>query len=267
MFRYDEEGISKLKIRKKMSSFLPTSLSGLVLWLNSSDLSSITSVSGKVSNWLDKSGNSNNAVQSNNSFKPTTNSRTLNGKNVLDFDGISSRLNLPSSLFSVPAGNNTVFIVVSFDNVLDDQNRLLAGSDSGSGRWVLHRDPSSDSVTANNSNSVTGISLTVPDDISAHTLGLVRNSSAVKVFYDGSFSAPFTAENMTCTSLALGAQSSGGTYTDGIIAEVLIYNRALSDAELDIVGNYLSVGWGTYWKNLTAWDDSKTWLDSLTWRE
>jgi hypothetical protein len=57
------------------------------LWLDATDASTITELSGSVSQWDDKSGSGNDFPQGNASRQPITGVRTLNGLNVLDFDG------------------------------------------------------------------------------------------------------------------------------------------------------------------------------------
>lgn len=56
-------------------------------WWDASDTSTITSSSGAVSQWNDKSGNGYHLTQATSSAQPTTNSVTKNGLNVLKFDG------------------------------------------------------------------------------------------------------------------------------------------------------------------------------------
>ena len=57
------------------------------LWLDASDSTTITHSSNAVSAWNDKSGNANHVAQSTADNQPITNVTTLNGLNVLDFDG------------------------------------------------------------------------------------------------------------------------------------------------------------------------------------
>ena len=76
------------------SGFLPTNLTNLALWLDASDTASITHVAGAVSQWNDKSGNNNHALQSSAAAKPTTGTRTQNGLNVIDFDGSGDFIDL-----------------------------------------------------------------------------------------------------------------------------------------------------------------------------
>jgi len=72
-------------------SWTPLELSP-VLWLDGSDSSSVTLVSGKVSQWNDKSGNGHHAVQSSSSKRPTYDTAALNGLNLLYFDGSDDKL-------------------------------------------------------------------------------------------------------------------------------------------------------------------------------
>jgi Glycine rich protein len=63
----------------------PPVLSGLLVRCDSSELSSITSLSGSVSQWDDLSGNGFHLTQSTGSARPTTGVTTQNGRNVIDF--------------------------------------------------------------------------------------------------------------------------------------------------------------------------------------
>ena len=65
-------------------TFSPAAQSGLKLWLDASDSSTVSHTSNAVTHWDDKSGNGNtmSAFDS-----PSTGTRGHNGKNVIDFDG------------------------------------------------------------------------------------------------------------------------------------------------------------------------------------
>jgi len=97
-----------------------TPVAGYTVWLDASDTGTITSSGGDVSQWSDKSVNGRNFTQSSATAKPKTGTRTLNGKNVIDFDGTNDFLSCPSSttLFNYlhnPTGA-TLFIV----GIVDD---------------------------------------------------------------------------------------------------------------------------------------------------
>ena len=59
-------------------------------WWDASDTSTIIEGAGKVSSWEDKNQGV-NIIQTNAVNQPTTNTRTINGLNTLDFDGSTSR--------------------------------------------------------------------------------------------------------------------------------------------------------------------------------
>jgi len=89
------------------------SMLSTALWLDAADASTITESGGVVSQWDDKSGNDRHAVQATSANKPTTGTRSLNGLNVLDFDGLDDFLETGLA----PAINRTIAVVVAYDTV------------------------------------------------------------------------------------------------------------------------------------------------------
>jgi len=89
--------------------FDPRSIAALAAWYDASDSSTITAVSGGVSVWLDKSGNSRTLYQGTANNRPITGTRTIGGLNGLDFDGTNDSL-LSGDPALVPANgvNRTV---------------------------------------------------------------------------------------------------------------------------------------------------------------
>jgi hypothetical protein len=62
-------------------------IAGLTAWWDASDAATITAVSGAVSVWADKSGNGRTLYQGTAANRPATGTRTIGGRNALDFDG------------------------------------------------------------------------------------------------------------------------------------------------------------------------------------
>jgi len=73
-------------------AFSPLDLSGLVLWVDASDSSTITIATG-VSQWDDKSGNSNHLTQSSGSLQPTYVTDTS-----VNVDGTDKRMEIPAGV-------------------------------------------------------------------------------------------------------------------------------------------------------------------------
>ena len=68
------------------------SMISTALWLDAADAGTVTTVSGAVSQWNDKSGNGRNATQSTAGSRPTYTSAAVNNRNTLTFDGSSDSL-------------------------------------------------------------------------------------------------------------------------------------------------------------------------------
>ena len=87
-------------------------MSGLKLWLDASDTSTITHSSNAVSGWDDKSGN---GFQLQSFGDPSTGTRSLDGKNVIDFDGDDYF----ESATGYPTGNDFSFLMVAGIDAID----------------------------------------------------------------------------------------------------------------------------------------------------
>jgi hypothetical protein len=103
------------------------------LWLDASDVDTITESGGSVSGLGDKSGNSNDMVGGAGN-QPTTGTRTINGLNVLDCDDTDylekTSVALPSS------GDLAVFIVAKVDSTSSPFDGLFATKGAG-GFFIL----------------------------------------------------------------------------------------------------------------------------------
>jgi hypothetical protein len=92
-----------------------------VVWLDAADATTITASLGAVSQWNDKSGNGFHVTQAFGARQPLTGAATINGLNVLTFDGNDSMSNL-----SVPSSSrpHTYVIVAKETAAVTATNRL-----------------------------------------------------------------------------------------------------------------------------------------------
>jgi len=101
------------------------------LWLDAADASTITESSGAVSEWRDKSGGATNFTQGTADARPATGSATLNGKNVLKFDGGDTLL-AGDALDNVWTGAAFhLFCVAKNDNVTSSNGAILTKTATG----------------------------------------------------------------------------------------------------------------------------------------
>ena len=90
--------------------FTPLSLPGSAGWYDSSDSATRTLVSGKVSQWDDKSGNARHATQATAGWRYTHSAASVNGLD--SFTGArSAKMDIASALPSISAAGAYVFCV------------------------------------------------------------------------------------------------------------------------------------------------------------
>lgn len=236
-------GMNPRLMRPTASGFNPKSISGLSLWLDAADASTITIGTG-VSVWADKSGNARNATQGTGGKQPAYSS-TISGKNVVTFLGTDDTMQIPAnaafnatsqSIFIVArqntAGNQSLFYKADGNAVNGIQMKYRAGTTF----WLYQQnDNSSETIVSNSvTNSNTNIFAVVlePSAQAGWINGTAANTSTASRTYDNN-SGPW-----------LGSRRDVGEYFIGDIAEVLHWNRALTTTERQSVQNYLGKKWG-----------------------
>jgi len=225
-------------------SFKPTDISSLALWLDASDLTTITQVSNAVSQWNDKSGNARNATQSTGANQPITGTRTLNGRNVLDFNGSSHTMNYTGIS---PASGLTVFYMASHDTVGTVQT--LIGGASGSAAFGLVNTNTHRIVKTAVVQILAGTATITGGSISFYTA--TTQSSGNKLFLAGAAdNSNATNPSYTANTSSVGSGSLGTQFFDGRVAEVVIYTKILSNPELNLVGQYMAQKWGRTWTTI-----------------
>lgn len=251
----------------------------LQLWLDAADASTIMSSGGAVSVWADKSGQGNNATQDTGTRQPTTGAATQNGKNVLGFDG-GDVLILPSPILAIATSNNTIFAVAN-TSVNNTTQRIVLIRTASASEVVSLFYSSAGTTTIGYQANPTGGALTLTGVTkSSHNILRGRRSGTTRaITFNGNAETTDTsaANLVTPTAAYIGnnqANPAGGQPLTGQIAEIIIYNRSLSTAEIAIVEAYLAAKWGisiTTPLNLNplAWYDASdtptgsvaTWVD------
>lgn len=226
----------------QVGGFTPTDLSGLEFWFDANDDSTITEVSGEVSQWDDKSGNGRDIVQLTAGQKPNT--ATLEGVSTLFFDG-DDALNLGS--LSVQGDPMTIFGVA-------------ASADIVGFKYIWSVDDTEQFIRQNSADFAAGHGVTAG---SASALGIANawslltprafvirtrsdNPSEVELD-DGTTDTDSTVGTLqqTITDLTVGARNSVGlTGWNGHIMEIGAYSQLLSDVSKTDLMNYLKIKWG-----------------------
>jgi len=220
--------------------------SGLAMWLDSTDLSTITLSEGNVvDQWSDKSGNERNATASG-SARPTYVTNSLDGKPVIQFNGSSNFFSFDGtflaetnySIFAVErrsSGKSNNYYIGANDSITLNHNLFLgyrlnarsAFSQTSNG-WDTPIASFSTAIPRVNSyrfSSSIGKNL--------HINGVSQTLSAVLG------GTPDITANLLSNNNAQIGRNLTSSYYFGDIAEIIMYDRYLSDSEKSIVETYL----------------------------
>lgn len=227
-------------------AFSPADIAGLRLWLDASDTSTITDAGGgAVSAWNDKSGNSFHVTQSTAGARPTTGVRTINGLNALDFGGGDYLRRGSTQIVDASTGQWTAFLVGIADS--DAQMVFVDQTTSNVAQFIK----TFGGVGAAAYNTAPAAFEDYAGGWAANSVPYVmtaqRSGAAVEAFEDGVGNGPTATTGTTAKAasvLAVGAIDGGTLSVDGAIAEVIIYNFALSLAQIAQVQDYLAAKWG-----------------------
>lgn len=258
------------------SVFNPLSITGLQLWLDAADSSSLynattggslVAANGGVARWEDKSGNARHFTQSDSAKRPARKTSQQNSLDTLLFDGSNDSL-VGGDYLDGNTGGITAFVVLKRNATSVLHEILTKGTTNGG--WVLRFDSINkingsawtDGTFANGTNRSTTNTVSATGYTSLtwrHTAGSFhqqafwRNGSSLPM--DSAAEAGTNARTLPNISdvMRIGVQRYDGALGDGPgdyfnyngnIAEILIYNSALSDTDRGIVESYLTTKWG-----------------------
>jgi hypothetical protein len=215
--------------------FTPTMISNCSLWLDAADSSTITTSGSTLTGWTDKSGTGKTI---NINSAPTYSVTGFNNRPGLTFAS-GNRLSTTTTalgtsftliaVYIVTVNANSVPLAVGLTN---SGNETGIGFNSSTAAYLMYdfgvADSGNTTVTTNNVNLL--------------HVG-VKNGSILASYVNGTnpASTPASTYNNTNTTINIGG---GGFPFVGNLAEVIIYNRAITTIERQQVEGYLAWKWG-----------------------
>lgn len=218
--------------------FSPTSISGLQIWLDASQITGLTTGS-TVTTWLDASGNSSNATPGAYS-PPTYQTNVLNGRPVVQF--VASGNQALRAFYTQIGGGNAAFTTFVVGRLDGTTNARLFGSvypDNSnwlSGWWNALED------VAYFNGGFAGPEIPADTNWKQYT-AKGDGASTGYLYSSGVLLSPnstlFGNPNGAIALSGYDSSGAGNELSDGQIAEVLVYNSALSDSDRGLVETYL----------------------------
>ena len=223
----------------------PTGLSDLILWLDSE--TGVSADANGVATWADQSGSSNNLSQAVNGRKASIAvGVTPTGRNAISFvtGGDGSDFLLSNAADLQLDATFTAFFVISPDVLPSNANQRFAGNYSqgkfrfNNGKASMHAGVDAD------------LNSPLPQANQFQTIVYRRDSNVqigIDSDFDGNVSLTTTSNssNTSSSAFVLGGvpnSHTGGAFGsfDGDIAAVVIYDRTLTDNEVNMVSGYLN---------------------------
>jgi len=257
-----------VNLRRTVLQFSPTSISGLQLWLDASDAStlfdattggSLVAADGAVARWEDKSGNNRHATQATSANRPVRKTTIQNGYDILRFDGSNDYIQTAG--FSKP-GALTCFVVLKANSwngstyraflnhgyVISAPSSGMAAAIAGSDlrEWLQN-----DYLFLGNGADA-GVAPRAIGPASAGTdyrvLAFNLSSTVSRGYVNGN-TATSRVETTAAVNTASGQFGVGGStasteFWPGDIAEILYYDTVLSSTDRYNVTSYLMSKWG-----------------------
>ena len=259
--KYTLVGMQNMKRLASPIQYDPTDISDCKLWLDGSDLSTITESSGDVSQWDDKSGNGYNFTKPTEAGNPSLS--TIGVLNCLDFDLAydDALYNTSSGLYLIPwLGNSTWFVVFESDtDTASTYGNQLVGSSYTLGNMfsginlnsTIFSSGGADTMAFwNDNNDFSAYVDDIPVTQVQVACGYRDGTTQAIIDQDGNTTSNTSASGVFANQTFVGGavKSSNGKIQNpygGKVGEVLLYNRKLTTSEIDEVMNYLKTKWNT----------------------
>lgn len=228
----------------------------LVLWLNAGAISNLNE-GNEVSQWNDLSGNGNHAVAADDNFpapKFYNKSRTINNQPVVYFSGNKTELKVPDSddldntqglymlaVAKVYDGDDVKAILgkrKTYDKYLDEYAYSFFFWNSGK----LHLDVNDNAHRFSGSSAYSFPTTQIMGfEFDGSRASAVRSEIFVNNKIESTGSNPETSIKNSPRDLIIGTMNHNyGKYTEMELAEIIIFRRALKEAEQNILNNSLS---------------------------
>lgn len=230
-----------MRCNRIMAQFKPTSLGGCALWLKAD--AGIVTVDGKVSAWADQSGNGRHATQSTSAdYRPLYVASAQGNRPTLRFDGSNDYLNtVAANTFASVAF--TWFFVTSPTKNANSQSMFSYHTDGGGGASIGLDDSSTGYVkfhvdSYNNTKVLSSGSI-----LNVASILTGKLDSAITLYRNGALQNQRTGtliHTIPNTVAQIAKWPGGSQYFGGDISEIIIFNRALTDAERQTIERHLS---------------------------
>lgn len=223
-------------------NFLPTELTGNIVWLNNDPATMTMSGANRVSEWRDISGNLHHFTQATGGNQPLYVANAINGQNGIQWENGTNQW-LARNFGVTYTQPIDIFVVWNLDV-----------NSTATFPYVFDRNATGDRFSLFwNANNIRVGSPTQATAYGGKTrpfnlmnTNVMFNNTLTRVYENGTLKNTVTTGTGALTTLRLGHLGAidATTRLSGFICEVIIYNRELNSVERVLVNDYLSSKYG-----------------------
>jgi hypothetical protein len=224
----------------------------LTLWLKASGL--LQNDDSSVSEWIGHSNQELTVDQNTSADKPTFRTQSLNGRPTVEFDGDDLLSRSGTTLDTLVKDDTASVFAVQKQDGSSAENTTFALQPSGSSNRFLSYLDFNDTLYFDFGDTGSGGRISTPSpsgwDDTYHLVELFRDGSNGTIRVDnttelsGTFSD--TLDTSESSPLYVGTVNGNDSVFKGHIAEILVFDAALSDSEKSRIRNYLNIKYNLY---------------------
>lgn len=261
-------GIGISEFRVKSLAFSPAKVSGLQIWLDASDSSTVFQSNGgsaasadgdPLGYWMDKSGNGWHYTQASGTNKPAIRTNVQNAKPVIRFDGVNDYIDAAGPTSTT--ADVHIFIIAKASSTTNFARPFFwTGTANNNGMYgtPMYTGGINFDLRAANGQELSGGVFRATTDISSAFFGFEctfnGTSKTGEIFKSGVSLGTSTNASISTVAASgkysrVGAAGSFGTpatYWSGDVAEVVVYDSIKTGADLTALRAYFTAKWSTY---------------------
>jgi len=245
------QGVTTFVREEAGGAFSPSDVSGLVVWLDGDDDTSITEDGNGISEWAGQSPTTVDFVQATDGFKPNTTAAFQNGLDCVEFlivndEDMATAADIGMTLNTDDAA---IWVVYAMDSVTPDQCLIVQTDGTGTGRnWVQYETTGDVQRTAIGGSGIDSDTSRVA--VTTYLDGFIYDQSGATFNFRTNGAADGTHTSITGEaangSVRIATAKSGGQDFGGQICEILIYDTVPSGGEIASIESYLNAKWAVY---------------------
>lgn len=213
----------------------PDGIGTLIGWWDATDGDTI-SIGVGVSQWDDKSGNSNHLVQATGTRQPTVVANGINDLDYIAFDGTDDHLQVTSFTQGAQPLNNTLALVMKASQLFATEVIV-----DGGGNTTARVQTWSDAIDKH---------IVIFNGGTQHTDDVLPNEFVLAVYDLNGLDTRFIVDNVVVHTglntgvypldgITVAASATGASAGDHDIAEIMLYDSELSDDQLNDLADYV----------------------------